>query len=278
MANALIAWGNNVDGGSIYNGSWLSSLPLTNVLNRTLGLVARSNGLTLANTKFTIDLGPDKIVKVISLANHNFSLAAKYRITNTSGVNTGWLDVWPVVYDSQNLPWQSLSWWSGKYSAAEIEGFTWNLIHIFDTAYNNAIWTIEIDDQTNSAGYVQFGRLFMADAWQPVVNMSYGASLGWESNTEAQEMYSGAKVFDERTPYRVARFSLDWMSQDEALGNAFELQRRMGVSGEVVYVWDTDDTIHSIRRRFLGRMRQLSPIENPYVAIHKAAFEIEELL
>ena len=277
MANALIAFGNQTDGGLLSGGAWRATLPLTNLQDHRIGKVARSADLSLTSTKFSIDIGLNKTVRVINLVGHNLSLTARYRIT-TTGVDTGWRDVWPVVFDSSNLEWESVNWWTGKFVVDQIQGFTWNLMHIFDGSTPGQVWTVELDDGSNSAGFVQIGRLFIGDAWQPKVNMDYGAGIGWETDTDVQKALSGAEFPNRRTPYRVVRCSTSWMSEDEGMGNAFDIQRLMGIDGEICFVWDPDDTLHAIRRQFLARLRTLSPVENPYVAIHKTAWEIKELI
>ena len=137
---------------------------------------------------------------------------------------------------------------------------------------------VEIDDATNADGYIEAGRLFVADGWQPVRNITYGSSLQWEARTTVQESLSGAEYFDERQPTRVAKVSLDAMTEAEAMGRAFEIQRSVGISGEVLFIWDPADTTHAIRRQYLARLRALSAIENPGPDRWRTPFEIKELL
>lgn len=287
MSNALIGYYNRVDAGTLTGGSWAATLPRANLQNRIVAKVARSTDATLASTKFDIDIGADKVSRVAALIGHNFSLAAKYRLrcgTDATFVtnlfDSGWVDVWPPVYNSTDLDWQALNWWSGKYLAEEIAGITWQKIIDLGSAMNARYWRFEIDDTTNTAGYVEIGRLFIGPAWQPTINMSYGAGIGWEDKTEVQEALSGAEFFDQRRPYRVAQFQTGFMETDEGFSRAFEIHRRSGVHEEVLFVWDPDDTIHAVRRQFMGRLRQLSPIEYPYDGLDrtKTAWEIKELL
>ena len=287
MSNTLIAFNNRIDGATLSGGSWSGSLPLTNLQSRQLAKVARSTGVTLANTLINSDIGTDKLVRVIGLVNHNFSLTAKFRIragsdnTFATGVvlDTGWLDIWPRVYASTSLDWQALNWWGGRYSDEERAGVTPERFYVNSASVNARYWRIEFDDTANTDTYVQIGRLFLGAGWQTKVNPQYGgASLGLESPTEIQTALSGAEYFDKRTSFRVARFSTEWMSESEGFDNAFEIQRQMGLDGEVVYIHDPDDTSQALRRQFLGRLRQLSPIEYPYMSLTKTAWEIRELL
>jgi hypothetical protein len=216
---------------------------------------------------------------------HNLSTAAQYRIRlsqdpnfTSSLADSGWMDVWPTVYPFGTLPWGSPSWWTGKYAPDQIERYTGAVIHVLSGLTAARYLRVEISDTGNADGFVQIGRLFAADGWQPTRNMTYGASLAWEDRTQVQEALSGAEYFDARPMVRIARFGLDAMTESEAMSQAFEVQRAMGVSGEVLFIWNPDDTNHAQRRQFLGRLRTLSPIENPGPDRWKAPFEIKELL
>lgn len=278
MSNSIIAFNNVVDSGTLSGGSWVTALPLLNLQSRVLGKVARSTNLVLASTKFTIVIPADKPVSIIALTGHNLSLAALIRITNAAGFSTGWLPVWPVVYDSTALSWQAINWWSGKYTADQIKNFTPNYIINLGSSLSNTSWAIEIDDNSNTAGYVQIGRLFMADSWQTVTNISYGSSLGWETKTEVQEALSGAEYFNRKSPYRVARVATEWMTENEGMASAFDIQGISGIDKEVVFLWNPADTYHAVRRQFLGRLRVLNPVEFPFVSTTKTAWEIKEII
>lgn len=283
MANALIAFYNRIDAASVSGGSWLASLPLTNIQDPIIGRVARSADLNTNSTQFDADIGADRLVRVVALVGHNLSLTAEYRVRGATDsgfttvvVDSGWQEVWPPVYASTSLNWQAPNWWGGRYLPDEIEGFTWTKIFVADTSYNVRYWRVEMSDPDNAEGYVQVGRVFIGDAWQPELNILYGYGLRWETKTQIREALSGSEYFDRRTPYRVVGFTTEAMDVDEAFGNAFEIQRRAGLDGEVVFMLDPDDTLHALRRQYLGRLRELSPIENPYPDLHRTAWEIKE--
>lgn len=285
MGNAILAYGNQIDGATLSGGGWLAALPLTNLQDRRIGKLARSISPAEAHTTFDIDFGGTRLNRVIGLVGHNLTTAARYRLTLSSAADfstvvhdSGWLDVWPTVYPSGSLPWGSPSWWTGTYSAEEIAAYTATIVYILSGSTNARYIRVEFSDEENPAGYVQLGRVFAGDGYQPVRNITYGASLGWVDPTEVQEALSGAEFFNERRPYRVARFGLDAMTQDEAMADAFELIRSMGISKEVLFVWDPDDTVHALRRQFLARFRTLNPIENAGPNRWKAPFEVKELL
>lgn len=285
MANAILAYGNQIDGATLSGGNWLAALPLTNLQDRRIGKVARSASAAAVHTQFDADFNGTRLFRVVALVGHNFGISAQFRFTFSSVSDfsvllhdSGWTDVWPLVYPFGTLPWGAPNWWTGRYSASEIATYTGTLVYILPTSMNAAFIRFEISDEDNDAGYVQIGRPFAGDGWQPVRNMIYGASLALDNRTEVQEALSGAEYFNERAAPRVARFELPGMTESEAMADALELQRNMGVSRELLFVWDPDDTTHALRRQFLGRLRVLSPIENPGPDRWKAPFEIKELL
>jgi len=285
MANIMLSFPGRSDSATLSGGSWETSLPLANLQNRLLSKFARSVNADTSNTTFDVDLATAKNVRTVSLANHNLTLDGTYRIRGsddptfaTSEVDTGFISAWPALYSTLSLDWESANWWSGQVLQEDIAGFAWNLIHIFDSNVFVRYWRFEFDDTTNGDGYIQMGRLFMAPVFQPAVNMQYGQSISFETKTAIEENPQGVEFFDFRTPYRVARFRLEFMTTDEAMSSVFNMHRQLGIDKEVLYIFDPDDTFHKVNRSFLGRLRELSPIEQPYVELHGASFEIKELL
>lgn len=445
---SLIAYPNRTDESTLSNGSWSVALPLSNLQDRNISHVARTNDATVASTKFDLVLAKMRLIRVFGIVNHNFSNAATYRIrasgeasaTNLLGYSeqidqwtlqtgvtvttnsvtapdgnlsgdtvaysgagsagslrvsrsatvvpaagavytasvwmraatptivrfsnnlgsplvcslnstwqrfqltsagdgatpmqiavmsaaadnssfaiqiwggqietgtaatsyyptptatatvrpAGYMDswqsytydsgvtaVWPVVYPSGVLEWETDNWWSGQMLDEDKVGFNLTLINVLPMAAYAQYFRFEFFDTANAAGYVQIGRLFLASEWVPAENMELGASIAYETPTVVDTAISGTEYFDERLTYRVAKFSINLMTENEGFAQAFDLMRVVGISKEVLYMWDMGDTVYRLRRSFMGRLRALSPIEMPYATLTKTAFEIKELL
>jgi hypothetical protein len=286
MANVLLAWGNRADLATLAGGSWSATLPLANLQTRQVQKVGRTTGVTLANTQFTADLGAAKSINCVSLVVHNMSAPAKVRVTAASNsgytspeYQSAWLDVWPAgVIPISALEWEEDNFWLGTMTAEARAGYNSPFLHILPAAQYLRYWKIEVDDTTNAAGYVQFGRLFMAASWQPQYNMAYGASLGYEDPTEISTSLSGAEYFDVRGKYRSHRFDLDFLSSEEVHQQVFELQRLAGTSSEVLVVPNIDDASTLVQRSFVGRLKSLTPAAQTNYGIFKTSMEIKELL
>lgn len=285
MANAFIAFPNRTDEATLSGGSWVTSLPLTNLQNRLLGKVARSTNLLPASTTFTADLGRLRYMRLFSLINHNLSLDATFQIETSDfsdfsviAYDSGVIPVWDSVYSTQQLEWEFDNFWFGQLTEEDREGFTLNLVHIPNEPVANRYVRFKFFDETNPDGYVQFGRLFLSGDWQPSINASYGLQLGYESRTQVDEALSGAEFFDERKAPRVVRFDINNLKDDEAMTRALDMQRILDTSGEVFFVYDPDDTLHLLRRSFLARPRQLNPLEIVFNDRWNTNYELKELI
>jgi len=286
MANCMIGFPNRIDAGALTGGSWMPSLPLKKLQTRTLGDVARSADLALTSTQFKLDLGANRKVRLLSWRYHNLSIKSKFRARAFSDASyataiydSGWTRVWKVIYGLNTLDWKDEGWWSRTYTAEQRKRYVSELIHIMPASKYTRYWLIEFDDSANPAGFIQIGRMFIGDAWQPSINMSYdGTSLGWETTTEVYAALSGAEYYQHRYPTRIQKVALNLLDEDEIFSNAFEIQGQGGVDQEVLWIHDPADTIHAIRRQFLARMRTLSPIEYPTHSRNNVGFELKELI
>lgn len=285
MANMILAFPNRIDEATLSGGSWESTLPVTNIQNRKIGKVARTTNDASGNTYINIDIGVSRFVKIVSVVNHNLSSIANWRILASNAADFSTLlydstevDVWGVIHPYGSLQWGLENWWEGTASDEEAEDWIPTTTHILSSTIYARYWRIQFIDTANPDGYIQVGRVFIGDGWQPTVNMDYGADLSWVTDTDSIQALSGAEYFNRTNPYRTATFKLSNMAIDEGLGNGFDITRKAGIDKEVFFIFDPDDTIHSFRRQFLARLRKLSQIEYPYFDRTSMAFEVKELI
>ena len=286
MANVLLAFQNRTDEGTLSGGSWLASLPLVNLQNRLVQRVARSSNAANASTKFDLNLGAARNVGVVALVVHNMSVSAKVRITGDDAADfltpvyqSAWIDVWPSGMVPQSLlEWEDDNFWLGTLSANARAGYQSPFIHVLPSANTLQYWRVEVDDTSNSDGYVHIGRLFISPTWRPAINYAMGADLVYRDTTPVETSLSGAEFFDQRSKVREFSFTLEGMTATEAYDYALQLQRQVGISGEILQVPDTDDTARIPARAYVGRLVDLSPIGNPQMDRFKTQFKVRELV
>lgn len=275
------------DKATLSGGSWEATLPLSNLQTRTIKQYARTTDDANASTKFTATLDKARSMSVVGLIDHNLSVDATYRIRlyDDAGLtmlayDSGVTVVFPTFYDEDTDPggWDGGNLWDLGLTEEEREVYTASLVHLLTVETSAQYLLFELFDTSNPDGYVQAGRLFMGSGWTPAVNMQYGASLSYESRDEIDEADSGAEFFNARPAPRIAQFELGFMTQDEGMGRAFDMQRIVGTTGEVLFIWNQEDTLHFLRRTFLARLRSLSPIEQNYFDNFRTTHEVKELL
>lgn len=281
MANVLLAYPNLTDGATLSGGSWQA--PLTNLQDRRLARVARTSDCTAQNTQFNIDLGKDRKLEVVSLIGHNISTQGQWRVLMgddptfaTNAYDSGWVAAWPVVYPFGTLEWEDDNWWDGTISQDDRAGYPGILLDVLPAIMLARYVQVLFNDTANPAGYLQFGRLFIAPSWQPANNMAYGASMNWETDTTVARSLGGTPYFFRKNPRRVDKFTLGYLSDAEAKAKVFEMQRQLGMDGELLVAWDPNDSLNLIRQSFVGRMRALNPITTVLQGYNSNAFEIEE--
>lgn len=272
MSNCVFGFPNYSDVGVSYTpvlsaGSWVAGLPLTNLQDRRLAKVARSTNDDAASTLFNIDLGVARSVGLLALVGHNLSAGATVRWKG--GTSAGAAD----VYDSTAL---ALSF--AAVSAEDRDGINFSVVHIPAAVQSARYWRVEIVDTANVDTYVEIGRLVIAAKYQPTINMSYGAKLGLEDDTERTVTDGGAAVYQEKAVRRTQRLVLDHIAEAEAFANGWKMQRLAGTKKQLFWVSDAADTTLMHERSFLCVMRELSGLEYPYATRNSMAVELVEEL
>jgi len=110
------------------------------------------------------------------------------------------------------------------------------------------------------------------------VNFDYGNMFKWIDDSVVSRSLAGVIYTDRRKKRRNFTFLLSYLSDDQAYQEVFEMQRLLGIYGEVLVIPDADDTVNGFRRNFLGRMVALDPIEHYKLGLNKATFNFEELI
>lgn len=104
MTNITLAWNNRTDSGTLSGGSWLTTLPLTNLQNRQVQKVARSTNAATSSTQFQIDLGQARTIGVVALVVHNISVSGYARITGSDS-SAAWTNLLTAPSDFSNAAW-----------------------------------------------------------------------------------------------------------------------------------------------------------------------------
>lgn len=287
MSNCLFAFPDRTLNASLVSGgSWSGLERLQSDERHT---VAQSADLTLDSTQYVVDLGQERDLRLIVLLDHNASLAGQVRVRVGNDptfaetlYDSGWQPFWFTAYPQGGLMWGHPDLWDGGQVAGEDYAAFPKMRYFMltdDYSIQARFYKVEIDDQTNPAGYFAISRSIAAPCWQPQVNMNYGAQVQWDGSATVLSTSKGGKDYYAENPMRrVCNFTLD---VPEVVSSAMllEFQRKLGISREFFFVFNPDDaTMTEQQRSFLATFKTLSPIDFPYFERATNAFQIREKL
>lgn len=277
----IIAYPNKIDKNStVSGGNWSLNFPLINIKDRVLKRKARTINTLESSTKFTIQWNKVQSISAFSLVSHNLTVDAswkvKFYLDNTLLYESPLGNIWEPYYSTFDLEFEYDNWWSGLPDQEAIDEFTPITVWFGDLYVVNKI-EIEIFDTENPDGYIEIGRVFVSSFWQPKINVSFGANFGTQVNTTVEEALSGTDYFDRRQPKRTMSFSLNRLTEEEAFGRVQDMQRELGIDRELLIAFDRQGD-YRYHKTFLGRLKELNALDQPYTDYYSSSFEITEIL
>lgn len=265
-------------------GWWEPDLPLANLRDRLQANAARSVNLALTSTRFWVDLGQARDVRLFAIPDLVSSPDLLWRLRafdaqdegGTALLDTGWLEKIEPVYGWGTLPWGHPSLYDGKETAEDLAGQQIPIYRLLDTPVSARWWLVELDDTDGELDYVEVPRIILSRAVQLTMNFGYGAQQSWEDPTGVETSLGGVDFFDVQPGRRAWRFGIDYLPEAEAQSLIMRMVRQLGVSGQLFLVWNPADTLYRRQRSGLYRMRALSPLEYACFGRQRATFELIE--
>lgn len=267
-----------VAGVTVSGGSWVASLPASNVLTTDRAEVARSTDATTGSTQFDIDFGTARALRAFALQAHNLSQAASWRIT--LGTTPGGTDVhngssqaaWFLPFTGPE-EWEDAAWWGLPQDA--YTGHPHLAPILLPATLNARYLRVLVTDTANAAGYVQIGRLWAGELWLPQVNAAFPMQHGHQDFSAKERTRGGGVVADKQRRARTVRLSLDALSATEAAW-VHEINRRAGTVEELLFLPDVADYQECQRYGFIGTAEQLSPMARTNFERHSQEYDLTE--
>lgn len=138
-------------------------------------------------------------------------------------------------------------------------------------------WRIDIDDTTNEAGFLDFARLFICSSLPSTYNASYGAAIGYEDASRVSADVSGGLHAVRRLPRAYLDFAVDFGNEAEMLGRALDLERQLGLSGDLLGLLDHEAAEHAAQQTVYGAFSALTPVTLPHFKIYAKRYRIRSL-
>lgn len=213
----------------------------------------------------TIEVTLDKLrrIGVVTLCRHNCRPGAKLRIRlyDEDGGDllweSGWQDVWPVLFTEDQVDWDGGRWWDRTYTEEEIQGYPWNrAVYVAEPLYAGFL-TAEIDDADNPDEFFQAAYLDIADAFPLPMNFPWNTEYGFQRRTESQEAIGGTEYFERRGKPRIFNATIPYFPRGDAMGRFFEMKRQLDVDQPVFFSPNPDDRLNALRTDALYRFTDL---------------------
>jgi hypothetical protein len=204
-------------------GSWLASMPLSNVLNPIMGIKAKSSDANASSTQFIMNMGGTANRNIFALCGTNqydfvtgnWNWTA-YRLTasaNADGVTS-------PIYDS------------GTVSLIADFNMMNHLILPLPSNVSARYWKIALT--CNIA--CEIGFLFLGKSWQPTINMDVGSWYKIDDESDIQRAYDGTLYSNQRTMRHTAFLKLSRLTPVE-LNNWHKMIRQSGNGGREPFLF-----------------------------------------
>jgi hypothetical protein len=265
VSDFILLYDNAADEGTLSGGSW--SIPLTQMQDPRPTTKARSSNLAPTSTTFNIQLTSPQTFRAIVFGPTNFSSGATYQIRaySDSGYTSLINDTSAVTIGSTptatlDMHWTDAYWWSGAQPIEDpggAAGGVW-IIHVFDADVTGQYWKFDVDNSSNSDGYIEIGRLFMGTAWIPSNGIDEGASAGFEHLTTIQQSAGGTRYYNRRRAARTYSFACSVLPADEVNEDVYTIAAIAGLDKQVFVIPDPDVSTEQLSRRcILGNLSEM---------------------
>lgn len=257
MRKAILGWDNYADTAAYTPSSEVTSLPAENLATPQVTKPWRT--ATAGAPWLRVDIQGSRNVGVIAFMRVNLTPAGKIRVRASNSdpdVLTG------LVYDSGLVD-------------ANVDARFGMAIHLLPEGGKNAqYWRIDLSD--TGLDYYEAGRLFIGPAWSPSVNYSYGWRQGYTDLSKRSRSRGGQTYVDSNRTYRYFAVTFDYLTKEEAEEALLEMDRIIGLRGDVLAVLDPDDTNSPGRSSIWGQLQELSAVVNPQFEVYQKSIQIEE--
>lgn len=153
--------------------------------------------------------------------------------------------------------------------------------YLTGTSLSTRYVRILVTDSSNADGYFQAGRIYIANAYQPPVNIQYDMAFGFEDPAPTVITGLGERIVRATEPVPRLNFTLQaWgdTAQAEFYTNVHELMRKVGGSKDVVAIINPDHATLNGAMLYYGTLQNRTMVNIPSFQFYQASFELTGLI
>lgn len=207
LGSLRILWSNHIDRtGSLLTAS-SDPISVSNIKNLHIRRIWRTS--SSVDQTLTVDLqSVDLNIRAVAIAGHNIS----------SGSTV-------LVSSSENgLTWNGLI--QQTTDGAEV-------LFLFFPLSNSRYWRISIDDPNNPYGYLEIGRVFLGDYWEPEFGLGRQWGISYTDPSEVQYSLGRQKWTNQKDVIKTINFHIPHLSSTEAVKGFLNILRRIGTVSDI---------------------------------------------
>lgn len=127
--------------------------------------------------------------------------------------------------------------------------------------------------------FIQWGRLYVALAWQPSYHHDKGSEFtpAAEKGRRVITQGGGTRVGASAKP-RTFRFNVGFLTQEEMLTKGYELDRIVGTTSDLLVVDAPEDPVHLTKKMVYGTLPDVAGQVHQDYEIYTRQYAIEEML
>lgn len=260
---------NAIETATLSGGSWDATLSLEKLRDPRPKLKAQSADAQLTSTQFRMALITPKTLLGIQLISTNFSQAAQYRISwysdsdfTTLVDSTGWVAVGDSIdwTDTGEWPdWESEEFWLGSEAFIDPDNLGRDVRIRFAAAITAQYIKVEIDDTSNSAGFVRIGHAYVGTAFVPSMNFAPDSNkIARVSNTSMRRTPNGSRWYARRGAGQAITVAWPHLPSEEVLGEIDDIVLIHDIEKPVYVDMDPEDVdATGAKKAFLATIEQL---------------------
>jgi len=267
MRNLTIYHDNAINSAVLSGGNWQPNLPLANLYSPRTTKRARSVTTQAEDTQFRVSLSEGVLFYGIQVISTNLSSAGLYRISwYSDAAFTALVGQTPFIAVGLSIDWtntdewfawESPNFWLGAVPFSDPDNQGRDIRHTFSTPIIAQYLKFELDDTTNSEGFIELGYLYIGKAFIPSINVDPEPQFARVSLTSVQEAVGGGQFFNRRGSRKKLQITWAVLSKTEVMGDLDEIIRIHDVDKPVYVDLDPEDTDLGRKTAFLARLSQL---------------------
>ena len=107
------------------------------------------------------------------------------------------------------------------------------VLFLFFLVRNNRYWRLTLNDPANPSPYMEVGRIFLGDYWEPAATILPGWSIKVIDRSEVQRSIGQQKWTNQKEVITQIAFQLPPLNETDAIKNFLNIIRRIGLSRDI---------------------------------------------